>query len=67
MKKLLKIMENELWTVETSWNEEPIYMREGWNKNTDSSYNCLKARIRIPYKWKIIKGNFWFTRYIFKR
>ena len=57
-KKLLKIMENELWTVETSWNEEPIYMREGWNKNTDSSYNCLKARIKIPYKWKIIKEFF---------
>lgn len=57
-KKLIKILENEIWTWETSYIEEVVYMNKDWNKNTNSDYNCLKATMKVPYKWKLIKKFF---------
>lgn len=54
-KRLLRILENELWTVETSWIEEPEFMSDWGNKNTNGSYNSLKAVLKVPYKWKLIR------------
>ena len=57
-KKLLKIIENELWTLRTSWVEEPVFMSENWNKNSNSEYNSLKWIIKISYKSKTINKFF---------
>lgn len=57
-KKLIKILENEIWTWETSYIEEVVFMNKDWNKNTNSHYNCLKATMKIPYKGKLIKQFF---------
>jgi len=57
-KNLLKLLENEIWTWETSWLEEAVFMNKDWNKNTNAHYNCLKSTIKIPYKWKLIKEFF---------
>ena len=53
-KKLLKILENRLWTLRTSWAEEPVFMSENWNENSNSEYNSLKWILKISYKWKKI-------------
>ena len=57
-KKLLKILENELWTLRTSWVEEPVFMSENWNENSNSDYNSLKWILKIPYKSKKINKFF---------
>lgn len=54
--KLLRIIENKLWTLRSSWIEEPKSMKElWWNNFTSSDYDCMKWVIKIPYKWKLIK------------
>ena len=58
IRKLVKVLENEFWTGETSWSEPPEYMSTWWNHNTNSSYNSLKGIIKVPYKGKIIKDFF---------
>ena len=58
-KNLLKILENEFWTLRTSWTEEPVFMSENWNKNSNSEYNSLKWIIKFSYKWKKIN---WFFK-----
>ncbi|MCD5382819.1 hypothetical protein LR002_01725 [Candidatus Gracilibacteria bacterium] len=57
-KKLLKIIENELGTLRTSWVEEPVFMSENGNKNSNSEYNSLKGIIKISYKSKTINKFF---------
>lgn len=57
-KKLLKILENELWTLRTSWAEEPVFMSENWNEDSNSDYNSLKWILKIPYKSKKINNFF---------
>ncbi len=57
--KLLRIIENKLWTLRSSWIEEPKSMKEIWGNNFSSdSYDCMKWVIKIPYKWKLIKHFF---------
>lgn len=55
---LLKIIGNELGTLQSSWIEEPEYMQKAWNEDTNSCYNSLKGRIKIPYKGLLIKSFF---------
>lgn len=57
-KNLLKILENRLWTLRTSWIEEPEFMSENWNENSNSEYNSLKWILKISYKWKKINSFF---------
>ncbi len=57
-KKLLKIIENELGTLQSSWIEEPVFMSNSGNENTNSHYNSMKWIIKIPYKWKLIRDFF---------
>lgn len=57
--KLLKVLENKLWTLRSSWIEEPKSMKElWWNNFSSCDYDCMKWVIKIPYKWKLIKQFF---------
>lgn len=58
-KKLIKIIENKLGTLRSSWVEEPKNIWKcWWNNFTSSDYDCMKWIIKIPYKWKLIKHFF---------
>ena len=57
-KMLIKILENELGSLKTSWLEEPVQMNISWNNNTNSSYNSIKWTLKVNYKWKLIKDFF---------
>ncbi|MDD4151294.1 MAG: hypothetical protein PHR68_01650 [Candidatus Gracilibacteria bacterium] len=58
-KKLIKIIENKLGTLRSSWVEEPKNIGKcGGNNFTSSDYDCMKGIIKIPYKGKLIKHFF---------
>ena len=59
LKKLLRILESELWSHKTSWLEETESMQTAWNENTNSEYKSMKWILKVSYKWKLIKEFFW--------
>ena len=52
--KLIKIIENELGTLRTSWIKWPETERVN-NDNSDSSYKSLQGTIKVPYKGERLK------------
>lgn len=38
--------------------KEPVHMNQWWNSNTNSKYDSIKAILKVPYKWKLIKKFF---------
>lgn len=57
--KLIKIIENKLGTLRSSWVEEPKSIaKNGGNNFTSNDYDCMKWVIKIPYKGKFLKTFF---------
>lgn len=52
--KLIKVIENELGTLRTSWMKWPETERVN-NNNSDSSYKSLQWTIKVPYKGERLK------------
>lgn len=53
---LIKILENELSTLRSSWVEYPERMSAiAGNENSSQAYNVLKGVLKIPYKGKLLK------------
>lgn len=50
---LLKVIENELWTLRTSWIKWPTRNRD--NTNSSENYDSYQWTIKVPYKWERLR------------